>query len=1229
MGAGIGVFGRLVRPLRARASRVRSSVGSSGRLRAFRLLFETSKTWTAAVAFLILANALLPNLVFISVGVVVGRIPAATRNGLGSPAGHQLTMALIIAGIFYAGSLLIGPYEDVLTSVVRLHLSDGMQDRLMKAVSGPTGVAHLEDPELLDRLASAQGSMLNVRPSDAPVTLAGVIGVRLGGIIACAVVGWFHWWLGLGLFVMWISIRRPLHTGIVDQVKHYIGSTSVFRRSFYFLLAGIRPAPAKEVRVFGLKEWIVGRYRHHWFEGMEGPFADRKHFERRVVGLTSVVLIVYLVACGSVAWSGFHHEIGIGEVSVVLTMLVASMSAGSISYEDLSLAEMVNSLPDVDELEDLLHDRGEDLAGERPAAGMPAREIRFAQVTFGYPRTASDVLKELDLTIPAGRSTAIVGLNGAGKTTLIKLLARLHDPTGGFIAIDGTPLVELEPKSWQQQVSVVNQEFNQYPLSARDNVGFGSIDHLDDNKGIETAAARSGALSIIEGLPNGWDTVLSRQYTEGVDLSGGQWQRIALARALFAVQHGAKILVLDEPTSWLDVRAEAEILRSVSGYHKGCNLDHHLPPVLHRSSRRPHLRAERGSNHRRRRPRRVDRQGWAIRRDVPPAGRPFRRVGDGPMRARLTSFTRTWRILFLSGFAVNRGLMTFSVLASVLVAIAGVSYALGYRVMIDAIVAGHASGAVVGAILIALLFTVSWGLATLNGTMGSTVRDHYNVYLSSRISTLISGIPGIEHFERTDYLEELDLLQQNRVSIANGPRQTMAVLQVAVRSITIIVLLGTVYPPLALVPLLAVFAFIGDDRSARLRDRIDKSVAEQRRLAGDLFTLASTAGPARELRTFGLRKEIHDRHQALNGEVRARAIRGAVIGSIWSAGGWLVYGAGFAAAVVLVTVRATRGEASIGDVVMTVGLLLRAQQQLSLASSSVGQLVTTGRATRHLMWLEDRAAEEALQARGQGAVPHRITRGISLVDIDFTYPGTSTPVLKDLSLFLPAGTAVAIVGENGAGKSTLVKLLTGMYQPTRGSIQVDDFALANLDVDEWRSRTTAAFQDFVRFQLFAGQSVGVGDLPLIDDEAAVENALIRAEAGGVLESLPSGFLTPLGWSMPGGQDLSGGQWQKLALGRAMMRDDPLLLVLDEPTASLDAPTESGLFNRYIGAARRGATRSGAVTIFISHRFSTVRMADLIVVLQQGRIVESGDHDSLMRGGALYAELFELQARSYR
>jgi ATP-binding cassette subfamily B protein len=237
-------------------------------------------------------------------------------------------------------------------------------------------------------------------------------------------------------------------------------------------------------------------------------------------------------------------------------------------------------------------------------------------------------------------------------------------------------------------------------------------------------------------------------------------------------------------------------------------------------------------------------------------------------------------------------------------------------------------------------------------------------------------------------------------------------------------------------------------------------------------------------------------------------------------------------------------------------------------------------------------------------------------------------VLTDLDLFLPAGSTVAIVGENGSGKTTLVKLLARMYEPTDGRILLDGIDLRSFPIEQWRRRLSAGFQDFVRFELSARESVGVGDVYSEVGDQRLLDALDSAVAGDVVAGLPDGLHTQLGRQFDG-VELSIGQWQKVALGRAMLRDAPLLLVLDEPTASLDAPTEHALFERFAGAAHGVTGSTGGITLLISHRFSTVRMADLIVVVVHGRIAETGSHDQLLAAGGVYAELYRLQARAYR
>jgi ATP-binding cassette subfamily B protein len=288
--------------------------------------------------------------------------------------------------------------------------------------------------------------------------------------------------------------------------------------------------------------------------------------------------------------------------------------------------------------------------------------------------------------------------------------------------------------------------------------------------------------------------------------------------------------------------------------------------------------------------------------------------------------------------------------------------------------------------------------------------------------------------------------------------------------------------------------------------------------------------------------------------------------------------------------------------------------------------------SRRMAWLEDYAASFVVHT--DAPAPDRLKEGIRFEHVSFAYPGTERRVLEDVNLELKPGTVVAIVGENGAGKSTLVKLLCRMYQPDDGRILVDGVDLARIPASEWRSRLAGAFQDFFRFEFRARHSVGVGEVGKLDDGPAVIAAVERAGADDVVERLAAGLETQLGPTWPQGVELSFGQWQKLALARGFMRDHPLVLVLDEPTAALDAETEHALFERYAAVARGGrldaaGTSDGRITVLVSHRFSTVRMADLIVVLDGARVVEVGSHEALLAKGGQYAELYGIQAAAYR
>jgi ATP-binding cassette, subfamily B, bacterial len=441
---------------------------------------------------------------------------------------------------------------------VKWRLIYSTQDRLITAVSRPAGIAHLEDPKVLDDLSLAQGQAVTQRPAEAPMTLALVVSNRASGLLACAVLASWRWWLGLGMLAMWVAIRRPQLALIREQGAIYAGNSETLRRAWYLERLAATAAVAKESRIFGLGGWLVDRYRTQWLLGMSGPWGVLRRLDRKVLLLSGPVLAVYAAACAYLGYAAYHREIDLGTLAVMLPMLAATTPVGDISWDDVALAFMVQGLPKTRQLEAELAPSGPDLSGSLTAAGLPAREVSFEQVCFRYPGADHDVFDGLDLVIPAGRSTALVGINGAGKTTLVKLLARLHDPTQGRIRVDGISLAQVYPAGWQRQVAVVFQDFAHYPLSFAENIAIGAPGHPADLDGLDAAARRAGAVGMLASLPGGWETVLSRGYDGGVELSGGQWQRVALARALFAVRHGATILVLDEPTAWLDARGEAD-----------------------------------------------------------------------------------------------------------------------------------------------------------------------------------------------------------------------------------------------------------------------------------------------------------------------------------------------------------------------------------------------------------------------------------------------------------------------------------------------------------------------------------------------------------------------------------------------------------------------------------------------------------------------------------------------
>ncbi|MDD9988338.1 MAG: ABC transporter ATP-binding protein [Spirochaetaceae bacterium] len=398
-----------------------------------------------------------------------------------------------------------------------------------------------------------------------------------------------------------------------------------------------------------------------------------------------------------------------------------------------------------------------------------------------------------------------------------------------------------------------------------------------------------------------------------------------------------------------------------------------------------------------------------------------------------------------------------------------------------------------------------------------------------------------------------------------------------------------------------------------------------RRLCSYFESLLADREPAKETRLFGLGASLLKRFGRAQVDLyrQERRILGVEIRGLGLLG--LLSVAGTVAIWTWAAADAVRGALALGTLVMVFQSAERARAQLQDSARGAGMVIESRLYAQSYFDFIDLDpgdyAGSLRPAERQVAVPTSVTDGIDLTGVSFEYPGTERPVLRNLDLRLRAGERVAIVGENGAGKTTLVKLLTRLYDPTGGSIEIDGVDYRDYDVSGLRKLFGVAFQDHVEFHLTARENVGFGDIERLDDTEAIMDAIRGAAAQEMVEQLPSGLDTMLGRTLGEGTDLSGGQWQKLALARAFFRDGAVL-ILDEPTAALDARAEHELFDHILAESR------GRTTIIISHRFSTVRSADRILVLHEGEIVEDGDHASLMEHNGRYAEMFRLQASRY-
>lgn len=546
------------------------------RLLVLRLLPEAGAGLLSAAVVVNVVLGLLPVAFVVATSVVVGAVPEAVADGVGSPAWDRLVQVFLLATAAFLAQQALTPVQGVLNIRIKRRVDGTVLSSVLATTLETASIAPMEDPATLDLLDET----LTPYQRDFATPGEGVGGflaliaryLRLIGF-AVLVAVMLAWWAGLALVVATMLFRYGQRGGLRKYSQVWQSVVAVRRRSDYLRETAMGEGAAKETRIYGLTGWLADRYGES-YRTMFGAVAARRRqvYLWPFLAITAVGLALAVVVLVAAARAGAAGAIDLTALALVLQSVMAALLLGEYFIEsDVPTQYGMLSAAARFRLEE--HVAQENATAARRAAALvtdrggqvltavppqtPSRALRFEGVTFTYPRTTRPVLDGLDLELVAGRSTAVVGVNGAGKTTLVKLLTRLHDPDEGRITADGLDLAVIEPSAWRRQVSVIFQDFVRYEFSAADNIALGATHRPRDDDAVHAAAERAGILEAFDHLPLGLDAPLARAYDGGVDLSGGQWQRIAIARSLYALDAGAKVLVLDEPTSALDVRAEA------------------------------------------------------------------------------------------------------------------------------------------------------------------------------------------------------------------------------------------------------------------------------------------------------------------------------------------------------------------------------------------------------------------------------------------------------------------------------------------------------------------------------------------------------------------------------------------------------------------------------------------------------------------------------------------------
>lgn len=586
----------------------------------------------------------------------------------------------------------------------------------------------------------------------------------------------------------------------------------------------------------------------------------------------------------------------------------------------------------------------------------------------------------------------------------------------------------------------------------------------------------------------------------------------------------------------------------------------------------------------------------------------------------LPALARTLRI----GYQAEPKLLLASFAMTLFSALPDALIALWLAILADGVAEGSRTKVTWAAVGLGASATLTWFLGVVFERVERRFRDRVSIALETHVARMQASVSTVEHHERPEYLDRLAVLRDQVFALDHLFMSLFSVGGWAIRLTITLVLLATIHPGLLLLGFGALPVLFVATWRPGVQNRVEEAVASHNRLARHLFMTGTSAPPGKEVRLNGLGATLRRDRQASWDQWYGPIARTQVAGAVWNAAAWALFGLAYVGAIVFV---ADTRDGSAGEVLLVLAAGSRLSMYIGAAVGELGFLRGIWLdSSRRLAWLERFAG--SIDEHADQDAPDRIDEGISIRNLTFSYPGTDTVVLDDVSVDLPAGSVVAIVGENGAGKTTLVKLLARMYSPTSGRILVDGVDIGRMRSVEWRERLAGAFQDFFRFEFHAASTVGLGDEPMMDDRGAVAGAVARAGADDVIDQLAYGLDTQLGPTWDEGVEVSHGQWQKLSLARGFMRPKPLVQILDEPTSALDAETEHALFEQYASSAR-GAADDGRITILVSHRFSTVRMADLIVVLDGARLVEVGSHEELMAARGQYAELYDIQAAAYR